>query len=76
MGHRQFGCWPAYRSRDGLNLNQYPVVPISVPNGLYDPIMLDTAGEMLVDGRNRLKACRRACRKVFPRPICNGIALC
>jgi hypothetical protein len=29
-------------------------------NGLFDPIMLDAEGEMLVDGRNRLKACRRA----------------
>ena len=29
-------------------------------NGLFDPIMLDADGEMLVDGRNRLKACRRA----------------
>lgn len=28
--------------------------------GLFDPIMLDAAGEMLVDGRNRLKACRLA----------------
>jgi hypothetical protein len=28
--------------------------------GLFDPIMLDRAGEMLVDGRNRLKACRLA----------------
>jgi hypothetical protein len=28
--------------------------------GLFDPIMLDAAGEMLIDGRNRLKACRLA----------------
>lgn len=29
-------------------------------NGLFDPIMLDKDGIELVDGRNRLKACRRA----------------
>jgi hypothetical protein len=28
--------------------------------GLFDPIMLDTDGVMLIDGRNRLKACRLA----------------
>jgi len=28
--------------------------------GLFDPIMLDAAGELLIDGRNRLKACRLA----------------
>ena len=29
-------------------------------NGLFDPIMFDADGDLLVDGRNRLKACRRA----------------
>ena len=34
-------------------------------NGLFDPIMLDTEGKQLLDGRNRLEACRRA--RVEPR---------